>query len=138
MRPNATMGKDHDITIKANKEVEKESEKEFEGETKEENKEDEEDDPKYFDTFPTVDELRYHEWLLKNPLPSWVNAKIKTRNMDNIKIECMVGQFLKKQAYIDLESPINVMSRLNYYWIMSEGSKSRKKPSNPEKISNFV
>ncbi|GJZ79527.1 protein kinase-like domain, concanavalin A-like lectin/glucanase domain protein [Tanacetum coccineum] len=58
--------------------------------------------------------------------------------MENIKVECMVGQFLKKQAYIDLESPINVMSRLNYYWIMSEGLKSRKKPSNPEKICNFV
>ncbi|GJZ13886.1 hypothetical protein Tco_0549116 [Tanacetum coccineum] len=58
--------------------------------------------------------------------------------MDNIKIECMVGQFLKKQAYIDLESPINVMSRLNYYWIMSEGLKSRKKPSNPKKIAIFI
>ncbi|GKE22304.1 protein kinase-like domain, concanavalin A-like lectin/glucanase domain protein [Tanacetum coccineum] len=50
----------------------------------------------------------------------------------------MVGQFLKKQDYIDLELPINVMSKLNYYWIMSEGLKSRRKPSNPKKISNFV
>ncbi|GJT47747.1 MAK10-like protein [Tanacetum coccineum] len=50
----------------------------------------------------------------------------------------MVGQFLKKQDYIDLESPINVMSKLNYYWIISEGLKSRRKPSNPKKISNFV
>ncbi|GJT63564.1 protein kinase-like domain, concanavalin A-like lectin/glucanase domain protein [Tanacetum coccineum] len=30
------------------------------------------------------------------------------------------------------------MSRLNYYWIMSEELKSRRKPSNPVKISNFV
>ncbi|GJR71209.1 protein kinase-like domain, concanavalin A-like lectin/glucanase domain protein [Tanacetum coccineum] len=50
----------------------------------------------------------------------------------------MIGQFLKKQAYIDLELPINVMSRLNYYWIMSEGLKSRRKTSNPENICNFV
>ncbi|GJS14968.1 protein kinase-like domain, concanavalin A-like lectin/glucanase domain protein [Tanacetum coccineum] len=50
----------------------------------------------------------------------------------------MVGEFLKKQTYIDLESPINVMSRLNYYWIMSEGLKSRKKASNPKKIINFI
>ncbi|GKA01137.1 hypothetical protein Tco_0673802 [Tanacetum coccineum] len=50
----------------------------------------------------------------------------------------MVGQFLKRQAYIDLESPINIMSKLYYYWIMSEGLKSRRKPSNPEKISNFI
>ncbi|GKC80941.1 hypothetical protein Tco_1136658 [Tanacetum coccineum] len=50
----------------------------------------------------------------------------------------MVGQFLKKQAYIDRESPINVMSRLNYYWNMSDGLKSRRKPSNPKKIANFI
>ncbi|GKA93569.1 hypothetical protein Tco_0815555 [Tanacetum coccineum] len=30
------------------------------------------------------------------------------------------------------------MSMLNYYWIMNEGLKSRKKLSNLEKISNFV
>ncbi|GJZ34629.1 hypothetical protein Tco_0580446 [Tanacetum coccineum] len=28
--------------------------------------------------------------------------------------------------------------RLNYYWIMSEGLDSRRKPSNPKKICNFV
>ncbi|GJU41732.1 hypothetical protein Tco_1194689 [Tanacetum coccineum] len=26
----------------------------------------------YFDTFPTLEELEYHEWLLKYPKPSWV------------------------------------------------------------------
>ncbi|GJT32620.1 hypothetical protein Tco_0923039 [Tanacetum coccineum] len=26
----------------------------------------------YFDTFPTMEELEYHEWLLKYPKPSWV------------------------------------------------------------------
>ncbi|GKA22522.1 hypothetical protein Tco_0708484 [Tanacetum coccineum] len=25
----------------------------------------------YFDTFPTLEELEYHEWLLKYPKPSW-------------------------------------------------------------------
>ncbi|GKB16611.1 hypothetical protein Tco_0850534 [Tanacetum coccineum] len=124
--------------VGANEEVEEESKEELEEETKEETEEEEDDDSEYFDTFPTVDELRYHEWILKNPRPPWVNAKIKTRNMENIKIKCMVGQFPKKQAYTDLESPINVMSKLNYYWIMSEGLKPRKKPSNPEKIRNFV
>nr|GEV87130.1 hypothetical protein [Tanacetum cinerariifolium] len=92
-------------------EVEEESKEEFKEETEEATEKEKEDDLKYFDTFPTVDELRDHEWLLKNPRPLCVNAKIKTRNMDNIKIECM---------------------------IMSEGLKSRKKLSNPEKISNFV
>ncbi|GKB03196.1 hypothetical protein Tco_0831285 [Tanacetum coccineum] len=95
-------------------------------------------DPEYFDTFPTIEDLGYHEWLLKNPRPPWVSAKVKMGNLNNIKSSCMIGQFLKEQAYIDLDSPINVMSRLNYYRIMSEGLKSRRKPSNPKKISNFV
>nr|GEU61994.1 hypothetical protein [Tanacetum cinerariifolium] len=50
-----------------------EIEKEFNEETKGEPREEEGDDPKHFDTFPTMKELRYHEWLLKNPRPprSW-------------------------------------------------------------------
>ncbi|GKC31428.1 hypothetical protein Tco_1038722 [Tanacetum coccineum] len=123
--------------LRERQEAEKRRE-ESDEETKEETEEEEEDDPEYFDIPPTIEELSYHEWLLKNPRPPWVNAKIKTGNLDNIKISCMVGQFLKRQAYIDPESPINVMSRLNYYWIMSEGLKLRRKLSNHKKISNFV
>nr|GEX81489.1 hypothetical protein [Tanacetum cinerariifolium] len=49
------------------KKVEKEKEKSDE-EVEEELKEEEEDDnPKYFNTFPTIKELSYHEWILKNP-----------------------------------------------------------------------
>ncbi|GKC21551.1 hypothetical protein Tco_1023701 [Tanacetum coccineum] len=38
-----------------------ESEKEVKEETEGETKEEEEDDPKHFDTFPTMKDLRYHE-----------------------------------------------------------------------------
>ncbi|GJY07353.1 hypothetical protein Tco_0374407 [Tanacetum coccineum] len=96
------------------------------------------DDVEYFDTFPTLEGLGYHEWLLKCPKPSWVKAKIRTENLNNIKISCMIGHFLKRQAYIDLESPINVMSKQHYKWIMSKGLESRQKPSNPSKNNNFV
>nr|GEY27138.1 integrase, catalytic region, zinc finger, CCHC-type, peptidase aspartic, catalytic [Tanacetum cinerariifolium] len=96
------------------------------------------DDVEYFDTFPTFEELGYHEWLLKYPKPSWVKAKIRTENLNNIKISYMIGHFLRRQAYIDLDSPISVMSKQHYKWIMSEGLKSRQKPSNPRKNSNFV
>ncbi|GJZ96092.1 protein kinase-like domain, concanavalin A-like lectin/glucanase domain protein [Tanacetum coccineum] len=92
----------------------------------------------YFDTFPTLEELEYHEWLLKYPKPSWVKAKIRTRNLNNIKISCKMGHFLKRQAYIDLESPINVMSKQHYNKIMNKGLESRQKPSNPSKNNNFV
>ncbi|GKE56779.1 protein kinase-like domain, concanavalin A-like lectin/glucanase domain protein [Tanacetum coccineum] len=49
-----------------------------------------------------------------------------------------MGHFLKRQAYIDLESPINVMSKQHYNMVMSKGLESRQKPSNPSKKSNFI
>ncbi|GKC12811.1 hypothetical protein Tco_1009593 [Tanacetum coccineum] len=75
----------------------------------------------YFDTFPTMEELEYHEWLLKYPKLSWVKAKIRTVNLNNFKISCKMGHFFKRQAYIDLESPTNVMSRQHYNKIMNKG-----------------
>ncbi|GJU76946.1 protein kinase-like domain, concanavalin A-like lectin/glucanase domain protein [Tanacetum coccineum] len=96
------------------------------------------DEIEYFDTFLILKELEYHEWLLKYPKPSWVKAKIRTGNLNNIMISCMIGHFLKRQAYIDLESPINVMSKQHYKWIMDKGLESRQKPSNPSKNNNFV
>ncbi|GJT67962.1 protein kinase-like domain, concanavalin A-like lectin/glucanase domain protein [Tanacetum coccineum] len=92
----------------------------------------------HFDTFPTMKELEYHNWLLKYPKPSWVKAKIRTGNFNNVKISCKIGHFLKRQACIDLESPINVMSKQHYNEIMNKGLDSRLKPSNPSKNSNFV
>ncbi|GJY11497.1 MAK10-like protein [Tanacetum coccineum] len=114
------------------------SKKEFEEETEGETEEEEEDNPEHFDTFPTMKELRYHEWLLKNPRPPWVKAKIETENVNNVKFSCMFGQFNKEQAYLDLESPINIMSRFHYNWIMSNRLEPRRKPSNPKKNCNFV
>nr|GEY57118.1 hypothetical protein [Tanacetum cinerariifolium] len=40
-------------------------------------KEEEEDNLEYFNTFPTREELEYYGWLLKNPQPSWVRAKVR-------------------------------------------------------------
>ncbi|GJT71772.1 hypothetical protein Tco_1031058 [Tanacetum coccineum] len=66
MNPNETECNDHKRIVEAKKEVGDESVEELEEETKEEG----EDDPEYFDTFSTMEELGYHEWLLKNPRPS--------------------------------------------------------------------
>ncbi|GKC63737.1 MAK10-like protein, partial [Tanacetum coccineum] len=106
IKSSATKCKDHEITV--------ESEEEFKEETKEETKEEEEDNLKYFDIFTTIKELGYHEWLLKNPQPPWVKAKIRIENLNNIKFSCMISHFDKKQAYLDVELPVNVMSRLHY------------------------
>ncbi|GJY16871.1 hypothetical protein Tco_0387293, partial [Tanacetum coccineum] len=130
VKSSTTEYKDHKMLV--------ESEEEFEKETKEEIKEEEEDSPKHFDTFPTMKELRYHEWLLKNPRTPWVKAKIRTGNLKNVKFSCMIGHFDKEQAYLDMESLINVMSRIHYNWIMSKRLGPRMKPSNPGKICNFM
>ncbi|GJX62023.1 hypothetical protein Tco_0294923 [Tanacetum coccineum] len=53
-----------DSLLSSNEECEDEFEEEIE---EEEEEEEEEDDLEYFDTFPTMEELGYHEWLLKNP-----------------------------------------------------------------------
>ncbi|GJW74830.1 hypothetical protein Tco_0134200 [Tanacetum coccineum] len=71
--------------------------------------EEDKEDGENFNSFPTMEELTHHEWLLKNPRPPWVKARIRVGNPNNIKISCMIGHFFKRQAYIDLESPINIM-----------------------------
>nr|GEX20615.1 protein kinase-like domain, concanavalin A-like lectin/glucanase domain protein [Tanacetum cinerariifolium]GEX63721.1 protein kinase-like domain, concanavalin A-like lectin/glucanase domain protein [Tanacetum cinerariifolium] len=116
MEPNAAKGDNHSIIVKTKEEVKEESKEPDEG-TKGVTEEEEEDGPEYLDTFPTVKELSYHEWILKTRGPFGLTLR---------------------QAYIDPESPTNVISKLNYSWIMSKGLKSRRKPSNPEKTSNFV
>ncbi|GKE12317.1 hypothetical protein Tco_1415868, partial [Tanacetum coccineum] len=130
VKTSKTEYKDHEMTV--------ESEGEFEEETKDEIEEEEEDSPKQFDTFLFMKELRYHEWILKNPRPPWVKAKVRTGNLNNIKFSCMIGHFDKKQAYLDMESPINAMSKLHYNWIMSKRLGPRRKPSNPRKICNLM
>ncbi|GKB66537.1 MAK10-like protein [Tanacetum coccineum] len=84
------------------------------------------------------EEEREFETDEENPRPPWVKARIRAGSPNNIKISCMVGHIFKKHAYIDLESPINIMSRRQYNQIMTYELKSRQKPSNPNKISNFV
>ncbi|GJV33723.1 hypothetical protein Tco_1394123 [Tanacetum coccineum] len=101
VKASTTEYEDHEMSV--------EREEEFGEETKDEIKEKEEDSPKHFDTFLTMKELMYHEWLLKNPRPPWVKAKVRTRNLNNVKFSFMIGHFDKKQAYLDMESPINVI-----------------------------
>ncbi|GKB17777.1 hypothetical protein Tco_0851700 [Tanacetum coccineum] len=130
--------------MEADMEVKKEiEEEESEFETDEEVEEiieEEEDagDGENFSSFLTMEELTHHEWLFKNPRPLWIKAMIRAESTNNIKISCMVDHFFKRHGYIDLESPINIMSRRQYNQIMTYELKSRQKPSNPNKISNFV
>ncbi|GKD93363.1 protein kinase-like domain, concanavalin A-like lectin/glucanase domain protein [Tanacetum coccineum] len=116
-------------------EIKFETDEEFEEIFKEE--EEDKDDEK-FNSFPTMKKLSHHKWLLKNPRPPWVKAKIRAGSLNNIKISCMIGYFFKRHAYIELKAPINIMSRRQYNQIMTYEFRSRRKPLNPDKISNFV
>nr|GEX41072.1 hypothetical protein [Tanacetum cinerariifolium] len=54
-------------------EEEEESESETDEEVEEILEEEEEDkDDEKFNSFPTMKELSHHEWLIKNPRPSWI------------------------------------------------------------------
>ncbi|GJV31137.1 MAK10-like protein [Tanacetum coccineum] len=91
--------------------VEEESEDEFEEEVEEE-EEEEEEDVKYFDTFPTLEELGYHDWLSKYPKPSWVKAKIKdtTSVIDHDLGAVVFGEpFVKKSRLIYDKKEVTVM-----------------------------
>ncbi|GJT96183.1 hypothetical protein Tco_1091701 [Tanacetum coccineum] len=127
VKSSAIENKDHEMTV------------ESENELKEETEEEEEDNLEHFNAFPTMKEIRYREWLLKNPRPPpWVKAKIRTGNSNNVKFSYMICHFDKKKAYLDVESPVRVMSILHYNWIMSNRLEPRRKPSNPKKICNIV
>ncbi|GKB66886.1 protein kinase-like domain, concanavalin A-like lectin/glucanase domain protein [Tanacetum coccineum] len=133
-------GKEEDI-MEIDMEVEEvieEEESEFKTDEEVEEIFKEEEDDENFNSIPTMKELSHHEWLIKNTRPPWVKAKVRARSPNNIKISCMVGNIFKRHTYIDLGSPIDIMSRRQYNQIMTYGLRSRQKPSNPNKISNFV
>nr|GEW70792.1 MAK10-like protein [Tanacetum cinerariifolium] len=69
------------------------------------------------------------------------NITIKAKRKLKRKVERSLRKRLKKKLKRKRTTTQNTSTRfpqLNYYWIMSEGLKSRKKPSNREKINNFI
>ncbi|GKC49821.1 hypothetical protein Tco_1072566, partial [Tanacetum coccineum] len=65
VEPNKTKYTNRENANETGKEVESETKVKYK--TKGEIEEEKEDDSEHFDTFPTMKELRYHEWLSKNP-----------------------------------------------------------------------
>ncbi|GKB72882.1 MAK10-like protein [Tanacetum coccineum] len=66
----------------------------------------------YFDIFPTRSELAYHKYLMSGPIPSiFLRNPIITEGCpSNLKIPCNIGHVHVEKAYIDLNSPLNVMT----------------------------
>ncbi|GJT62460.1 retrotransposon ORF1 [Tanacetum coccineum] len=92
----------------------------------------------YFDTFPTRDELTYHRYLMSGLIPSiFLRNPIITEGCPyNLKIPCNIRHVHIEKAYIDLNSPLNIMPRMMYNWIMRR--KLDLKENANGGISNFT
>ncbi|GJU99222.1 hypothetical protein Tco_1328493 [Tanacetum coccineum] len=119
VKSSVTKNEDHEMTF--------ENVEEFKEETKEETEEEEEDNPKHFDTFPTIKELGYHEWLLKNPRPhglhyNWImsNRLKPRRKPSNLKkiynfvgrvrgLKVFIGNFTYECDFMVLEDTTSVI-----------------------------
>ncbi|GKD72738.1 protein kinase-like domain, concanavalin A-like lectin/glucanase domain protein, partial [Tanacetum coccineum] len=92
------------------------------------------------DRFPTEEELVYHKELLGEPQPpfSTLEPKIRRGNLWSLKIPCVIGTIYTGHAYIDLKSPVNIMSRAYYNKIREKPFQARRNPYQPYKFCNFV
>ncbi|GJZ11113.1 hypothetical protein Tco_0545872 [Tanacetum coccineum] len=92
----------------------------------------------YFDTFLTRDELTYHRYLMSGPIPLiFIRNPIITEGCPyNLKIPCNVRHVHVEKAYINPNSPLNVMTRRMYNWIMRRKLDPREDANRG--ISNFT
>nr|GEU89203.1 retrotransposon Orf1 [Tanacetum cinerariifolium] len=74
----------------------------------------------YFDIFPTRSELAYHKYLMCGLILSIFqrNPIITERCPSNLKIPCNIRHVHVERAYTDPKSPLNIMTRMMYNWIM--------------------
>jgi hypothetical protein len=106
---------------------------------KEEELEEVEPIEKYFDKLPTKEEREYHKDLFDDPETPYIlgSPLIKVGDPSNINIPCNIGHMHVWKAYIDPRSPINIMTRTYYNWVMKKQLNFRMMP-NRNLISNFV
>ncbi|GJV75464.1 hypothetical protein Tco_1507048 [Tanacetum coccineum] len=92
------------------------------------------------DRFPTKKELAYHKELLGEPQPPFLTLepKIRKGNPWSLKIPCVIGTVYTGHAYIDLQSPVNIMSRAYHNKIREKSFQARRNPYQPYKFCNFV
>nr|GEV07085.1 MAK10-like protein [Tanacetum cinerariifolium] len=92
----------------------------------------------YFNIFPTRSELVYHKYLMCGPIPSifLLNPIIIEGCSLNLKIPCNIGNVHLEKAYIDLNSHLNIMTRMMYNWFMRQKLKPRENSNGG--VSNFT
>ncbi|GJZ62341.1 hypothetical protein Tco_0618478 [Tanacetum coccineum] len=115
VEPNKTKYTNRENSNETDEEVE--SEKEVKEETEGETEEEEGDDPEHFDTFPTMKELSYHDWLSKNPRPHGLEPRRKPSNpkkncnfVGRVKgLSVFVGNFTYEGDFMVLEDTTSVI-----------------------------
>nr|GEU99742.1 MAK10-like protein [Tanacetum cinerariifolium] len=92
----------------------------------------------YFDIFPTQRELAYHKYLMCGliPLIFQRNPIITEGCSSNLKILCHIGYVHVEKAYMDLNSPLNIMTQMMYNWIIRRKLKPRE--NSDRGVSNFT
>ncbi|GKD74182.1 hypothetical protein Tco_1332464 [Tanacetum coccineum] len=92
------------------------------------------------DIFSTKEELAYHKELLGEPHPpfSTLEPKIRRGNPWSLKIPCVIRTIYTGHAYIDLHSPVNIMSRAYFNKIKEKSFQARRNPYQPYKFCNFI
>ncbi|GJW84555.1 hypothetical protein Tco_0157700 [Tanacetum coccineum] len=85
------------------------------------------------DSFPTKKELAYQKELLGETQPPFSTLEPKIRRSDpwSLKIPCAIGTVYTGHAYIDLQSPINIMSRAYY-------NKIKEKPFQAQDLGSII
>ncbi|GJU00309.1 hypothetical protein Tco_1110647 [Tanacetum coccineum] len=92
----------------------------------------------YFDIFSTRSEHAYHKYLMCGPIPSIFLRKpiIIEGCPSNLKIPCNIGHVHVEKAYINLNSPLNTMTRMMYNWIIRRKLDPRENVNGG--VSNFT
>ncbi|GKB34682.1 hypothetical protein Tco_0879624 [Tanacetum coccineum] len=97
-----------------------------------------EQEVEYFNIFLTRSELAYHKYLMCGPIPSiFLRNPIITKGCpSNLKIPCNIRHVHVEKAYIDPNSPLNIMTRMMYNWIMRRKLDPRE--NSDRGVSNFT
>ncbi|GJW43675.1 hypothetical protein Tco_0072474 [Tanacetum coccineum] len=92
------------------------------------------------DKFPTEEELAYHKELLGEPQPplSTLEPKIRRGDPWSLKIPCVIGTIYTGHAYIDLQSPINIMSRAYYNKIREKSFQAGTHTNHIKDLGNII
>ncbi|GJU22933.1 MAK10-like protein [Tanacetum coccineum] len=97
-----------------------------------------ESEVEYFDVFPTRSELAYHKYLMCGPIHlTFMRNPIITKGCpSNLKISCNIRHVHVEKAYIDPNSPLNIMTQMMYNWIMR--SKLDPRENSDKGVTNFM